>query len=232
MKLKKGVQALSLLLIMALMTAMFVPAVSAYQADAYGFSTNNPSTIDTTQTAYYVDNKLAAMGYNPSDHHYNNRALDGYSELEDTDIFFFSGHSSPGRLQFGTNSGGSLTFIFADGVVLPRISEMPSNQLYNLKLAVFLGCNSGEDDANLGNLVEEARGKNAKCVIGFMESVSSGQADYWAKKFYDRLDNRETIRNAFDGAWRDVVGYYGIFNDGGIGDKTIDGDENQIIDLY
>jgi hypothetical protein len=33
MKLKKGVRALGLLLVMALMTAMFVPAVSAVNAD-------------------------------------------------------------------------------------------------------------------------------------------------------------------------------------------------------
>jgi len=68
------------------------------------------------------------MGYSPSDRHYDERAIDGCDELKDTDVFFFSGHSSHGKLQFGENDGGRLTFIFADGILLPRISEMSQNQ--------------------------------------------------------------------------------------------------------
>ena len=223
-------RALSLLLVMILAGAMIVPAVSAYQADAYGFNTNDPSPLDTRSTANYVKNKLSSMGYNPSDRHYDDRAIDGFEELKNTDVFFFSGHSSSGRLQFGKSSAGRFTFIFADGPLSPRISEMPQNQLSNLKLALYLGCNTGITDSNHGNLVYKTSDKGAKCVIGFKKSINSIAADYWARQFYDKLDNRQNIGNAFDSAWWELFLEYG--NDGGISKKIIDGDETQIIDLY
>ncbi|WP_048153137.1 C25 family cysteine peptidase [Methanolacinia paynteri] len=230
MKTKYGMRALGLLLVVALAGAIFVPGVSAYQADSYGFDTDEPSPLDTRPTANYVKNKLSSMGYSPSDRHYDERAIDGYNELEDTDVFFFSGHSSPGRLQFGENAGGRLTFIFADGTLLPRISEMSQSQLSNLKLAVYLGCYSATTDHNLGNLVEETSDKGADCVIGFEQTVNSIAADYWAREFFDALDDGQNIGNAFDIAWWAEYLEYG--DDGGLSHKTIEGDDNQVIDLY
>lgn len=156
--------------------------------DAYGFSgwcfqgwrwpdlnDSNPWQVDTIQTFGQVTEamvRLQNLGYTVRTHK-NNAASEALNRLPEDAVFFFYGH--------GTNTG---ILFHSDDCKYTKLTIATPVQSPNLKLAVLLGCETGQNIDSPNNILRKFQSIGARKAIGMREVVMKFRADHWNKLFW------------------------------------------------
>lgn len=116
------------------------------------------------------------------------------ARLPNDTIFVFTGHGNPGFILLSDTEpySGYSAKNTSDGYNFDNTSTSYSN----LKLAEFFGCDTGNTDPLIGNLVDVVVSKGAGCAMGWTESIASDGTHSYNEGFWTALQNGESIQQA------------------------------------
>jgi PKD repeat protein len=148
-------------------------------------------------------NIQSAMGYDPI-------KIDGYalnvretirSLLSTSHILLINGHSTGGFIQVNKQNDEGCY----GKALLPGEYEFNEIESYSdMDLAIFLGCNSGDQDYFHGNLVDVIGDKEGRCAMGWTEILNVAIAPYYNTELWNQIQQSNTIYNSHLAA-RDAV---------------------------
>ena len=222
MKTKRIGILLSALLLAAI---AIVPCVSAYQASSYGAIYTGG--LDSRITAQTAESKLSSMGYSGT-YHWNDAANSALRRMPSDQAFFFVGHGGPGFINY--EQSGVTTSLTANNPGLARISSLNPNDLKDMALAVFMGCDTSDYDSTNGNLLSTSTSMGVDTAMGFADDITSPQVGYWSGRFWYYLDNGYSVSQATSSADTDNIANFGYWSQGGMNSHYIQGNSNIIID--
>ena len=91
-----------------------------------------------------------------------------------------------------------------------------------MTLAVFNGCDTANDDLDLGNLLDESTRLGVTAAIGFKTSINNDESNYWSDRLWYYLYKGYNIGDAAYAARNDVLLKFARF--GGVDSYEIRGD--------
>ena len=174
-----------------------VPASAGATSGAGNQATDIAGRTITQSDVKYAADYQKSMNYNPTTY-YDAKKEDVKTRLPHDEIFFFSGHGLPGMIQINESTIGSSVnaLFYAKGDEYSF--EKTSNSYSTMKLAVFLGCQTGKNSDRYGNLVDSVTSKSASCAIGWTDNIVSEGTGPWTRSFWTALYNGKTILQAHD----------------------------------
>lgn len=158
--------------------------VSNQATDIAGISTKE-SEIE------YVAAKQQEMNYNPTTLILPTSSDTIKARLSNDEIFFFTGHGAAGYIMTSGTSGYA-----AKNTSNGHNFDDTCSSYSKMKLAVFFGCNTGNTDPEIGNLVDVVVSKGAGCAMGWTDLIVTDASDSWSSAFWDALQNGTTIEEA------------------------------------
>jgi hypothetical protein len=144
--------------------------------------------------------------------------------MKNDGIFYFSGHGGPGYMKFPDNS---LIIASSPYEYDTKLSDYNNGELSTMSLAVFNGCDTANDDPDLGNLLDESMRLGVTAAIGFKTAINNDESNYWSDRLWYHLSNGNNIGDAAYAARNDVFLKFGRF--GGIDSYEIRGDRYLIL---
>lgn len=176
-------------------------------ANSYGFSGCYVKK-DSDFPYFYIDigvtynqvkwasDLLGKAGYTSTAHE-NNTANEAIQTIPGDDIFFFYGHGYYAGLLFHDDKCNN-SFLLSKNV---EDIESP-----NLKLAVLLGCKTGEKIDDPGNIMRAFQTAGSKKVIGFSDVIDLLAANHWNNSFWTyAIDDRMEVGSAAMKAANDQI---------------------------
>lgn len=76
------------------------------------------------------------------------------------------------------------------------VDDLTQLSVSNMKLIVFIGCHTGANNVNDNNLPKVAIDNGAETAIGFNIAVDCAEANKWTTKFFQQLEEGESVYNA------------------------------------
>jgi hypothetical protein len=177
-----------------------------------------PDGVDALPSGEFAYNYLERLGYSV-DNSTNVNASYTYQRLKNDDIFYFSGHGGPGYMKFPDNS---LIIACSPYEYETKLSDYQNGELSTMLLAFFNGCDTANDDPDLGNLLDEALRLGVTAAIGFKTSINNDESNYWSDRFWYYLYKGYNVGDAAYAARNDVLFKFGRF--GGVDSYEIRGD--------
>ena len=170
-------------------------------ADIFSFNYNN---YDSTANDNKFISTLDSIGY----YAYNNVNNDAYTAYESLteydDIFVFRGHGGPGRIAFFNQNGNIEGRIISNPVVGENISSskyyistLPNNALANLRVVLYIGCDTGTTLTINGvsyNLVDETFKKGAHYVLGTTQAVVVTDSNSFLEGFLNGVAKGKNVQ--------------------------------------
>ena len=97
-----------------------------------------------------------------------------------------------------TNSHGTKTKIELNDsdFSITTVNSLQDGSLSDLKLVLFVACETGKGGVGANNLVNAVAGKCAQIVMGFEEEIYCHESDMWVNTFFQSLGNGNTISSA------------------------------------
>lgn len=80
-----------------------------------------------------------------------------------------------------------------DYLGISDLSALPQNSLSYAELIIYSGCEAGKGGKNADNIVTKTHEKGAKVVIGFETDVDAEEFYHWSEKFFESLNDGNTI---------------------------------------
>ena len=119
------------------------------------------------------------MGYTAIPHT-DSDAASAYNQLPNDNLFCFIGHGSPGSIKFH-----DLIYITAHSPnpVFKNLSNYNNDELDDLVLAAYIGCDTGKTGDTDGNLLDESVSRGVDTALGFNSEILSGRSKAWSNKF-------------------------------------------------
>lgn len=193
--------------------------------------TDDEDEIATRPVANIMIPFLMGMDYTVSNYP-NHNAYTAFVQFPTSSIFLISNHASPGMITLDDTDGDTsyLTAQYVPGLYAYQksISEYANGELSSVKLAIFMGCKSGCNGYEGGNLVDKTLEKGASVCIGWDEIiyVSDTQifADLFIKECYDGSNIQKALMDSAVAMYRDrrVVDPYSITSYY-VGQSNVDG---------
>ena len=180
---------LSVLIILELL----VFATFAASGRVYIFTFTWPDANTRAAGNNTVLSHLWDMGYDAGEY-LNNDAPAGYSVLPSAKIWVAVTHAEPGCLVMG--SSRNVSYIYAYNSVTGdnrSISNLSSTALSNLRLIMYVGCETGLTSVMYGNLVHATSEKGAQCVVGWNESIAVAPSANWVRLLFEKADEEHDV---------------------------------------
>jgi hypothetical protein len=214
---------------LALLVAIGLSASSPAQATQFNppladaFSFDYPDPWPGFFLTYGAGNKardnLKTTGYTAVNNR-NSSAGFAMSWAKDDAVWAFFGHARPGAVLFYNGisfsellANSDMTVIKA-GVAKVSLSAYTWNDLHDIRLMVFAGCNTGQDgkpgsldDGNLSRVAFIRKGVDS--TIAFNGLVHWPVVNGWGDAFFTRLRMGDTVNQAAQMAVSMVVYSYG-----------------------
>lgn len=95
-----------------------------------------------------------------------------YERMENDTIFYFTGHGGPGYIKFPDNS---LIIASSPYPFHSKLSGYDNGELDDMLLIVYNGCNTANDDPDLGDLLDESISLGVKTAIGFKAPLGNDE---------------------------------------------------------
>ncbi len=132
------------------------------------------------------------MGYGGQEY-LNNTVGPAYDAFPSSWIFVVRNHGGNGRIRFD-GSSTNITRLFAknySGISSSNrsIESYSSNALSGVRLAIFLGCETGGTHSTYGNLVDMALNKGAAVALGWNKTIKTGDGNKWTEVFFEECTN-------------------------------------------
>ena len=102
---------------------------------------------------------------------------------------------------------------------------LPDDSFENLKLAVFMGCETGYDGEGGKNLPTVVVNQGAEVAIGFKMDIDCSKSNIWIENFYESLLGGATVSQAARYATSQETSYLPFAED----NIVICGNENYIL---
>ena len=159
----------------------------------------NVKGINESQTPFsnIIDvaaNAQLALGYSPSNFYYYEGNISNLIQprLDSSAIFFSHSHGLPGIIE--VNEDQPEYYFGRDGLSGYNFDDVFS---YNkTRLAVFLGCHTGETSSTYGNLVNIIVNKGGGCAIGWTNLIIDYGVHAYGPVFWDEIQNELPIHSA------------------------------------
>lgn len=159
------------------------------------------SEADRTGTHTHTQSNTQEMGYSYFSRRNNTSSDTFLNDLKNNAIFVWHGHGAPGAI--GYNNTDVL-------IRSSNISNLPSNSLSNVKIAILLTCEGGTTPANGTSMVDAINGRGSKCTVGWDVQINTQCATRWNQLFWEKLnDENETIVEGFRHADYWITEQYG-----------------------
>lgn len=215
--LKRILTSLALIIVLteALAVASSTSEVSGHHASMY--LNAYPDRVDALPSGEFASDYLGRLGYSV-DNKTNANASYTYQRMKNDGIFYFSGHGGPGYMKFPDNSLIIASSPYEYGT---KLSDYQNGRLNTTLLAVFNGCNTANDDPDLGNLLDESMRLGVTTAIGFKASINNDESNYWSDRFWHYLYCGHSVGDAAYAARNDVLLKFGRF--GGVDSYEIRG---------
>lgn len=193
MKKTKGLVKLNLLVFLLTFVCAFnsfLLPVLGYQTsppltEAYGYS--YPDGLDTYFYTFQANRWLLYLGYNNKIYR-NVHAYYVRRTMGNDAVFIFNGHGAPGRLVCW--DGYRYTTVSANAVYWDnnnyslQAAFQGTTELYDLKLAVFMGCNTGDPDAVYGDLAVKSAQLGIDVAMTWVDNLRAGISDFYLQQFF------------------------------------------------
>ena len=227
---------LPVILTCALFTVMFTVNAHATQASDYGAlyaiqsgeSQNLNTEYAATDARSWQSNKgYSATAYTREYTNGNNPVYpsDVVNRMKSDNVFYFAGHGVGGEIYFIDAGSDGKNYISALNNGAESISSVSS--LSQMKLAVFMACNSGNSDIYLGNLPYETQTKGVSCSIGWTSTIYEPQVDDFSHAFWVYLASGQTVNYAWNYGLSSTYQYTGSY--GGLQNIKIYGNDGVTI---
>ena len=174
--------------------------------------------VNALPSGEFAGNYLEMLGYSV-DNSTNVNASYTYQRMRDDGIFYFSGHGGPGYMKF---PDGSLIIASSPYEYDMKLADYKDGELGTMSLAVFNGCDTANDDPDLGNLLDESMRLGVAAAIGFKTSINNDESNYWSDRLWYYLYNGYNLGDAAYAARNDVLFKFSRF--GGVDSYEIRGD--------
>lgn len=188
-------------------------------------------TLNTTTCAANTEGAIDNAGYNCV--WYTNVPAGPSSSgsvirtLDDDAIFFISGHAGNGRV-YCVDNNGNITIISANAVYdnnavysLEYNFENTTDQLKNLRIAYWMGCNTYGTNDTYGSLNDKSTTLGIDCNITHANKTWPTYSNYFLYCFAFYGDQGQTVSTAITNAKAWCYSYYGTYaGSGNEADKT------------
>lgn len=204
MKLKKIV---SLALSLTIVSALFVPTISASAAGNHAFSVGTDYglfDVNTTSDATNACDLYAIAGYTsnyssqPTVNTLRGNFQDGVKRIQ-SDILFFSGHGNADSVVFNyKNKGGD----YKTGVYNSSNWDSPNSgykyvgingNMGSVKLITLAAC---ETASGSNNITKGAANQGADAAVGWTTTVGASSHSQWLARYNDKLATGSTVYGA------------------------------------
>lgn len=197
-----------------------------YSGSQYKFRIKN-NTIGYARLFLYKDNTkvdstgiginsmsyIWGMGYD-GQYYTNNLAQPVYDTFPSSRIFLISNHADPEKFMCD-DSPTNVTYLYAQTQIGMTnadrsIGSYADGALSEVRLAIFLGCNTGDKIGAQKNLVDMALEKGATCALGWEQKIKQPHLIDWATEFFkSSYLSQKNIANAATAADDAVRKEYG-----------------------
>lgn len=197
------------LLLGVVMGTFIVPSiVNAQYAYSVGTEYAKPDIpIDTTSLTKKSSEAFYSMGYNsyynlkPTVSYMRGDNPGGYKRMA-SNVVFLSGHGNTNTISFNyLHQGGDYETGVCSTCNHPSYFTLSSNNFQYTKLMIFNACNTGQGDSD--NLMTYAVSRGVDSTIGWSTETSQLSAGSWFDRFYNYLNQRKTVKEAYDYAQSD-----------------------------
>lgn len=144
---------------------------------------------------------LWGMGYS-GQYYYNNTAGPVYDTFPTSRIFFIANHANSIEIRCGDGNGNNTYLHSAINTNMTSadrsIGSYDSGALSEVRLAVFMGCETGASNpSGYKNLVDAALSKGASCALGWTVIIHNPTVITWTNAFFDSCVNKQmNVENA------------------------------------
>lgn len=189
---------------------MTIPAIEAYWsfspvekgfADLYSqnFPGTNTSVNNTSFVSTFNNAEYSAFAYTSA------TASAAYERMNNyDDVFVIIAHAAPGMMALYSTSAQYLGSICSSSAVQElyqcnpssNILDLPDNALSNLRVVLYIGCQTGVDvsiDNTTYNLVDDTFNKGAHFVLGTTEDVYISDANVFLHYFISHINAGHTV---------------------------------------
>lgn len=158
-----------------------------------------------------IQSKITDRGYSSAHTYFGSYSIASVNNFLNTDcnnIFVSRSHGAV-TTSSGRQIGTSILLNDSDSSIRYRSTESINNlELSNMKLVMFIACQTGAGGENGLNLPSVAVARGAATAIGFSESINCERANSWTREFFklmkaglsvrdacEQLDTREEFKN-------------------------------------
>lgn len=150
----------------------------------YYYNDAGDRTPTHTQTEYYT----TRMGYNYRGK-LNEKKASFLSDLQNSEIFVFHGHGSPGILSLD----GS------DEITISDFSSFSNTSLNNVKIALIYSCFGAAVGNVPASIFSEIDAAGAKCTVAWDVATYVSHVNYWNQEFFKKIYTDSTEREIYRG---------------------------------
>ena len=142
------------------------------------------------------------MGYSGQEY-LNNTVAPAYNAFPSTWIFAVWNHGGAGIIRFDGSSTNK-TRLYAknySGISSSNrsIESYSYNELSSVRLAIFMGCNTGDTSSTYGNLVDMALNKGVSAALAWNQTIKVGDGNKWMGVFFEQcLDGYSIEQTLFE----------------------------------
>ena len=123
--------------------------------------------------------------------------INSYLDTNTNAMFLSRSHGGKSRNTSGQQIGTLIQLNDASSPVKYKSELMPSSlNLSNLKVALFIGCETGAGGVGGKNLPTVAVQKGAQAAIGFRNNIGCDKANTWTIQFANYMNNGRSIKDA------------------------------------
>ena len=186
---------------------------AAEYAYSYGMLYHGVGEINTSKDAQDAATEFGIAGYSsyyntyPKWSYVNGLNPNTNDYRIKSQIFFFSGHGTGGRILFHPyeTMAEQENFHITTNFTQPTSKNslrLSNFSLTNVKLMTFGACNSANNDAGYpqtrGNLIDTAVSRGAKTAVGWTVSVGTASHTAWLKRYTGELALGQSVQQAID----------------------------------
>ena len=125
-------------------------------------------------------------------------AINGYMNVNSYKVFIIRSHGCIVNNANGVQIGTALRLNDNNSapVYYKSHTSFSSVDLSNLKIALFISCESGHGGASGNNLPNEAHAKGAQTAVGFTGTINCSKANSWTIAFCQKMSSGYSVQTA------------------------------------
>lgn len=146
-----------------------------------------------------VKSNLSSCDFTSIGSHYGSftiASIQTYLDLDTNTTFISRSHGTIDKSAVGYQIGTKIQLNEKEKIYFSSYSDMDNLNLSNMKLAMFIGCQTGVGLQSGKNLPAKAVEKGARCAIGFADNIGCETANSWVEDFSELMKEGRSVGEA------------------------------------